>query len=116
MSEEEKPDDSLMEYLVRVKDNVAKVIPKIADEIPQVMPVSMFCYGRRDTEFAMMRAMQSTLNWRRGYDWLLRRSHLAEINTNPKDTNRLGVTLRGTLQVTINKLTLKMSQMKATHL
>ena len=58
ISAQQKRYESVLEYLDRVKDNVSKAIPKLADANRQDLAVSMFCQGLRDPEFARMRAIQ----------------------------------------------------------
>ena len=58
-SAREKNDESILDYTGRVKDNVAKAFPKLADMNRQNLAVSMFYQGRRDQEVARMTAIQS---------------------------------------------------------
>ena len=59
MSAHQKQDESVVEYMGRVQDNVAKAFPKLADTNRQNLAVSMFCQGLRDQEIARMTALQS---------------------------------------------------------
>ena len=46
MSAHQKQDESVVEYMGRVQDNVAKAFPKLADANRQNLAVSMFCQGQ----------------------------------------------------------------------
>ena len=43
MSARQKDDESVVDYMGRVQDNVAKAFPKLADANPQDLAVSLFC-------------------------------------------------------------------------
>ena len=58
-SQQEKPDESVLEYMGRVQDNVAKAFPKLPNAKRQDLAVSMFGQGRPDVEFARMTGMQA---------------------------------------------------------
>ena len=59
MSAHQKQDESVVEYMGRVQDNVAKAFPKLADANRQNLAVSMFCQGLHDQDIARMTAVQS---------------------------------------------------------
>ena len=59
MSAQQKQDESVVDYMGRVQDNVAKAFPKLADANRQNLAVSMFCQGLRDQEVARMTAVQA---------------------------------------------------------
>ena len=59
MSARQKEDESVMDYMGRVKDNVAKAFPKLADANRQNLAVSIFCQGLRDQDVARMTAIQA---------------------------------------------------------
>ena len=59
ISAQQKQDESVLDYMGRVEDIVAKAVPKLADGNRQNLTVSMFCQGRRDQEFAKMTAIQA---------------------------------------------------------
>ena len=59
MSAQQKPDESVLDYMARVQDNVAKAFPKLADRNRQDLAVSMFCQGLRDEEIARKTAIQA---------------------------------------------------------
>ena len=59
MSAQQKQEESVLEYMDRVQDNVAKALPKLADANRQNLAVLMFCQGLRDQEVARMTAIQT---------------------------------------------------------
>ena len=59
MSAQQKPDESVLEYMGRVQDNVANAFPKLADANRQDMAVSMFCQGLLEQEVGRRRAIQA---------------------------------------------------------
>ena len=59
MAAQQKQDESVLDYIGRVKDNVAKAFPKLADGNRQNLAVSKFCQGLRDREVARITAMQA---------------------------------------------------------
>ena len=59
MSARQKDDESVLDYMGRVQDNVAKAFPKRTDANRQNLTVSMFCHGLRDQEVARMTAIKA---------------------------------------------------------
>ena len=59
MSPQQKPDESFLEYMGRVQDNVAKAFPKLADANRQDLAVSILFQGLRDKEVARKTANQA---------------------------------------------------------
>ena len=59
MSARQKDDESVVDYMGRVQDNVAKAFPKLADANRQDLAVSMFCQGLRDQDVARMTAINA---------------------------------------------------------
>ena len=59
MSARQKDDESVVDYMGRVQDNVAKAFPKLADANRQDLAVSMFCQGLRDQDVARMTPIQA---------------------------------------------------------
>ena len=57
MSARQKDDESVVDYMGRVQDNVAKSFPKLADANRQNLAVSMFCQGLRDQAVARITAI-----------------------------------------------------------
>ena len=57
MSAQQKQDDSVLDYMSRVKDNVEKAFPKLADANRKNLRVSMFCQGLGEQEVARMTAI-----------------------------------------------------------
>ena len=59
MSARQKDDESVVDYMGRVQDNVAKAFPKLAEANRQDLAVSMFCQGLRDQDVARMTAINA---------------------------------------------------------
>ena len=59
MSARQKDDESILDYRVRVQDNVAKAFAKLSDMNSQNLAMSMFCQGLCDQEVARMTAISS---------------------------------------------------------
>ena len=59
MSARQKDDESVVDYMGRVQDNVTKAFQKLADANRQNLAVSMFCQGLRDQDVAWMTAIQA---------------------------------------------------------
>ena len=57
MSVRQKDDESVLDYMGRVQDNVAKAFPKLADTNRQNLTVTMCCQDRGDHEIARMTAI-----------------------------------------------------------
>ena len=57
MSAPQKQEESVVDYLGRIRDNVSKAFPKLSDENRQNLAVSMFCQGLRDQQVARMTAI-----------------------------------------------------------
>ena len=60
MSGQAHQDETLVYYMDRVQDNVAKAFPKLPDANRQNLSVVMFCQGGRDHDVARMTAIQAT--------------------------------------------------------
>ena len=58
MSAQQKQDESVLDYMGRVEDNVTKAFPKLADGNRQNLAVSMFYQGLGDQEVARMTGIQ----------------------------------------------------------
>ena len=59
MSARQKEEESVLDYMGRVQDNVAKAFPKLADGNSQNLAVSIFSQGLRDQDVARMTALQA---------------------------------------------------------
>ena len=59
MSAKQKPEQSVLQYMSRVQDNVAKACPKITDRNRQDLVVSMLCHGLWDQDVARITAIQA---------------------------------------------------------
>ena len=58
ISPQHKQDESVLEYMGRVQDNVAKAFPKLADANRQNLAVAMCCQGQGDQQIGRMTAIQ----------------------------------------------------------
>ena len=59
MSAQKKPDESVLHYMGRLQDNVAKALRKPSDANRQDLAVSMFCQALGDQDVARMTAIQA---------------------------------------------------------
>ena len=57
-SPEENPDESVLQYMGPLQDNIPKAVPKLKDVNREELAVSLFCEGQSEHEFGRMTGMQ----------------------------------------------------------
>ena len=62
MSAQQNPDESVLDNMDPVPENVAMAFTKLAERKRQDLAVSMFCQGLRNEEIARIRAIQAKVN------------------------------------------------------
>ena len=77
MSAQQKQDESVLDYMGRVKHNTAKAFPKLADATRQNLAVSMFCRGYAIRKLRECLVFRQRAKRRRPYVLLLRQRPFA---------------------------------------